>query len=537
MNQQIDEQEFMQWLQSINPQEVDLQLARMDFIHYIHHIAPWFTLEEVHFLIADVLNRVIKGETNRVLINMPPRAGKSQTVSKFFPSWYMGHFPNEQVLQACYNVDLADEMGAAVREHVRDEDYNALFPNVELSKDTASKSKWALTSGGIYRTIGITSGAAGKGFNLGIIDDPLSENDAYSDAKRAAVRNWYGSGFYSRRQPEKNVIILMTTRWAIDDLQGHIENLQEEAEKKGQHTDKWEKLLIPGILDDESAEKLNSVAKRRQEVCQMFEIEAAQKAEREAKEIPLAHFKAGDSFAPRRWPMQEIELARPTMSKAHWEALIQQKPVQDSGAILKYDWWKLWQHKDPPSIEMVVQSYDTAFMAKEEADYSARTTWGVFYYASEDGIYRQGVVLLEAFQDRLEYPELREEIKRSAKEYKPDVILIEEKGSGISIGQELRRTTNLPIRMQQVKGDKITRAHLASSFLEGGAVWYMQREWAKEVIKQCADFPKGSHDDIVDTCTMCWNFLRKRYKLEMEIDTEEKTWGGKDPNKTKSFYG
>lgn len=190
--------------------------------------------------------------------------------------------------------------------------------------------------------------------------------------------------------------------------------------------------------------------------------------------------------------------------------------------------------KEPPKFEMVIQSYDTAFMEKEESDSTARTTWGLFYYMGKDGSERAGAMMIEASEAKVDFPGLREMVIEGDKEYQPDIILIENKGSGISLIQELTRTTNLPIKKIDVKGDKVSRAHIVSGVLEGGAIWYMDREWAKMVISQCAQFPKGAHDDLVDSCTQAWNFFRKRFAMETEY---EEISLPQRPGKNKGFKG
>lgn len=522
--------------------EIRLALAKKDLISYIRYVAPWFIIEEIHILIAHLLNRVLEGTCTRGMINMPPRAGKSQVASKFFPDMVIGNFPDWQILQCCYSASLAMEMGESVRDAIKEDEFKEIFPGVALKKGSSAKDDWKFGKRGIYRSIGITSGAAGKGFNLGIIDDPLSENDAYSTKARENARRWYGSGFYSRRQPEHNVIILMTTRWATDDLQGHMLQLAKEARESNAPYDDYEILSIPAIVDKEAAELLNSVAEECREVNQEIENEKAKKENRLPAVIRKNVFKVGDSFAPRRWPLEQLLLTKGQMSEASWAAVYLQKPVIDGGNILKSTHWKPWKGKEPPDCEYVMQIYDTAFGEGQENDFTARTTWGVFKHECEDGKKRYCCILLEAWQERISFPDLRRKALADYNEYLPDDVIIENKASGQSLIQEFK-AADIPVRKQNPKHDKIARAHACSVVLEQGAVYYMKdRDWAQEVIDQCAAFPRAGHDDLVDTCTIAWRRLRDLFWIGLPDDAAhydiEEDEGGDDPeDSSRGFYG
>ena len=513
-------------------------LARADLIEYIRYVAPWFTIEEIHLLIAEKLNRVITHDLTRLCINMQPRAGKSQMASRFFPSLYMGNWPEHQILQACYNVGLADDMGADVRDQIKEPEYRELFPEIELKADTKAKGNWKVSRRGAYRSIGIGSGAAGKGFNLGIIDDPLSEQDAYSAAARAYVRKWYGSGFLTRQQSGFNAIVLMTTRWATDDLQGHILNLAKEARERDEDGDEFEVLSIPAILDKQAADMLNAKAEECREINQEIEDEKAIKEERKRVIIEPNFFEEGESCAPRRWPKKHLMKLKSGMSSMEWEAVYQQKPSIDGGNILKSMHWREWKGKNPPKCHYVIQVYDTAFKTGEENDFTARTTWGIFKHADKDGVDRYCCILLEALEERLTFPDLRREAYRSYKEYEPDVVIIEDKASGQSLIQELK-LKRVPIVRVQPKHDKIARAHAVSVILEQGGVFYMDRAWARNVIQQCAIFPKAEHDDLVDTCLIAWKRLRDLFWLEVpeDEDEDEEPEPGEDTKGKGGFYG
>ena len=169
-----------------------------------------------------------------------------------------------------------------------DSEVGSVFPDLKLTKDSKSAAKWATTAGGMYAAAGVGTGIAGKGFHLGLIDDPISEQDAFSDTALKSVREWYGPGLYTRRQPERNAIVLTMTRWNAADLAGYLLSLKQI----DPDADDWDVLSVPAILDDEHAEMLNEIAEDPQY--------------RDLLEDPEGNcpypmrYKAGDSFAPRR---------------------------------------------------------------------------------------------------------------------------------------------------------------------------------------------------------------------------------------------
>lgn len=458
--------------------------------------------------IAEALDACTRGEINRLIINMPPRLLKSISATVAWPAWLLGKDPTKRILSASYASKLALKHNIDCRLVVGSPWYQYCFPETIIKAGDDQKAKFTTTQLGFKMATSVGGSATGEGGDILIVDDPTNPEEAYSELERDTANRWFDQTFSNRlndKRKGKGVIVVIMQRLHEDDLSGHL-----LAKDIG-----WEHLKLPAEL---KSEKTISIGNFKRDV------------------------KKGDLLFPQLLTAEVLAHEKGELGSFAYSGQYMQDPVPAGGGILKANWWRLWPHKKPPECELILQCYDTAFNIDEESDYSARTTWGVFNYAGSDGISRYGVVLIEAVQDRWEYPELREEIKRSAVEHKPDVILIEDKGSGISLCQELKRTTNLPIKPIKVSGgrhslDKVARAHLSAAYLEGGAVWYMDREWAKDVIKQCAQFPKASHDDIVDTCTMCWNYLRKRFTLELEMDFDDKEWGGKDPSKTKRFYG
>lgn len=483
--------------------------ASASFLDFVQEVTPWVVIEETHIAIAEKLDAVVAGTIDRLMLFIAPRTGKSLFASTLFPTYYIGKFSSEQIMQASHSTNLAEAFGRDARNLLLDEDYRRVFPDTALSKDSRSTSSWATTEGGKYNAVGVGAGIAGKGYNLGIIDDPLSEQDAFSQTVKEAVWTWYGPGFYTRRQAAgKNSIVIISTRWAVDDLPGRLLAQAVVAP----NADKWEVLSIPAILDNKAAELLTRISHDP-------------KYRKYLSGDPIT-FKAGDSYSPRRWPLKELLRSKGNMTKKAWSALYQQSPYEDEGGILPRTQWREWKKPALPKCEYVMQVYDTAFEEEETNDYSARTTWGVFR-RPEDGKY--ACILLERLRKRMSFPELRENAFESYREYQPDRVFIEKKASGHSLIQELRRK-GVPISPISVPGGKgaqkkVGRAHAASIVLEQGCVYYVDKPWAEEVIQECTEFPNGKHDDLLDTCVLAWNTLRRMFWLQLEDEPDEE-----DPN-------
>ncbi len=480
------------------------QRAKADnFLDYILHVRPDFIIEEVHIAVAEKLEKIVTGEIDRLMVFMPPRTGKSLMGSVLFPSYYIGHHPADQMMQVSHSTGLAESFGREARNLLLDEAFQQIFPNTRLSKDSRSTSNWATTQNGKYAAVGVGTGIAGRGWHLGCLDDVLDEQGALSKVEKDSIWEWYGPGFYTRRMPNRNAIVSIQTRWAVDDLAGRL-LAQSVIEPEA---DQWDVLSIPALLDDASAELLTRIS---------HEPKYRKYLATEQFPDPIT-FKAGDSFSPRRWPMKELLRAKRNMTKRAWSALYGQNPYEEEGGILPRDQWRLWKKDEPPACEYVMQVYDTAFEVEEVNDYSARTTWGIFK-RPEDGKY--ACILLERYKKRVTFPELRDEAWESYREFQPDRVFVEKKASGHSLIQELRRK-GVPISPVKVKDSKLARAHACSIVLEQGCVYYMDRSWAEEVRQECAEFPNGKHDDLVDTCTHAWNLLRRLFWLQLSDEPDE----------------
>jgi predicted phage terminase large subunit-like protein len=425
---------------------------------------------------AKAFERVAKGEIKRLIINMPPRHTKSEFASYMLPAWFLGKFPNKKIIQCSNTAELAVGFGRKVRNLLDSEQYSQIFPNVKLRHDSKAAGRWATNEGGEYFAIGVGGTVTGKGADLLIIDDPHSEQEAALAATDPSVYDkvyeWYSSGPRQRLQPGGSIIVVMT-RWGKRDLTGRI--LKGVIERDGED---WEVIDFPAILP------------------------------------------SGNPLWPEFWPLVELEALRNELPSGKWNAQYMQQPTSESGAIVKREWWKEWEDEDPPKCEFVIQSWDTAFTKNERSDYSACTTWGVFYMnENPDDAH---VILLDAFKRRMEFPELKEVAYKHYMEYEPDAFIVEAKASGAPLIFELR---NMGIPVQEFTptrgNDKIARINAVSDLFASGKVWAPRTRWADEVIEEMAAFPNSDHDDLVDSSTQALIRFRKGGFIKLESDEKD----------------
>ena len=446
--------------------------ARDSFLEYIHHIWPGFIEGDHHRIIADKLTRVAKGELKRLIVNMPPRHTKSEFASIYFPSWVMGLKPDMKIMQTTHTADLSINFGRKVRNLMDSDEYSKIFPKVSLAADSKSAGKWQTSQGGEYFAAGVGGAIAGRGADLLIIDDPHSEQDAMSINLLDSCYEWYTSGPRQRLQPGGSIVIVMT-RWNTADLTGRLLTRQTET-----HSDQWEVVELPAVFED-----------------------------------------SGNVLWPEFWKKEELDAVKASIPVSKWNAQYQQNPTSEEGAIIKREWWQLWEAEDPPACHYVIQSYDTAFSKKETADYSAITTWGVF--SPQEGM-GDAIILLDAQKGRWDFPELKAVAQEQYVEFSPDMVLIESQASGTPLTHELRAMGIPVVNYRPSRGnDKMTRVHAASPVFEAGMVWAPDRIFADEVIEECAAFPFAPHDDYVDTTTQAILRFRQGNFINLYSDEDE----------------
>jgi phage uncharacterized protein (putative large terminase), C-terminal domain len=490
----ISQDQISQALHNLDASNQRLLLEKLDqrarieanrrFLPFIKYIHPSFTQSRHHEVIAEHLEAVEAGEIPNLMVFMPPRASKSFMISQYFPPWYIGKHPNHQVLAVTYSSDLTQKFGRFCRNTVQSPEFQSIFPGVDVSADSRASERWNTTKGGEYNAGSIKGGIAGKGAHLGIIDDPLNEQDAWSKAAREHVITWFPGGFTSRLMPRAPTILLMT-RWHDDDLAGYCQRMGEET------GDEWKVLSIPAILDEAGSKLLGYP--------QGTSFWPVPKNAPEESEL------AG-------WPIDELEKKKRSMPDYQWQALYMQRPVNQEGNILKRDWWKFWDQPKPPRCSYTFLSLDTAFSTKNSADFSVITAWGVFQPPVNDEEKPENcLICLGMTKGRWDFSELRARTMAAWKQYgETDVILVEKKASGQSLIQELQKA-GLPVFPYNPDGDKESRAHACTPILNSSRVWLPKTTktgWQHDLMNECSSFPRGKNDDVVDATTQAILWVR-----------------------------
>jgi predicted phage terminase large subunit-like protein len=469
LEQKIHTLELLKTYDSESVQEV----GKDDFLTFIDHVYPGYKVGPHHKRLAKIFEDIANGKKRRVIVNIAPRHGKSEMISYLAPAWFLGKYPHKKIIMASHTADLAVNFGRRVRNLVGSEAYRDVFPQIELQADSKSASRWGTNFNGEYFAIGVGGALAGRGADLFIIDDPHSEQEAKTGRPDVFLPawEWFQSGPLQRLMPGGSIIIVMT-RWSKLDLTGMIVNQMAKEED----VDQWEIVEFPAILNEK----------------------------------PL-----WGEF----WSLEELLGKKAGMDPRYWQAQYMQNPVSEEGALLKREWWQIWEKDDPPQCEFTIMSLDAAQESNNRADYNALTTWGVFFNEETNNY---AIILLNSIKKRMEYPDLKAMVLEEYKEWEPDVFIVEKKSNGSALYQEFRRM-GVPVgEFTPGKGqDKIARVNAVSALFQGGVVFAPDRRWAREVIEECNDFPSGTNDDLVDSTTLALMRFRQGGFIRLPSDEPE----------------
>jgi len=451
--------------------EMIQQAGKSDFLTFIKHVYPGYKVGPHHRRLAKIFEDIASGKKKRVIVNIAPRHGKSEMISYLAPAWFLGNHPQKKVIMASHTADLAVNFGRRVRNLVGSDSYKDIFPNVELQSDSKSASRWGTNFNGEYFAIGVGGALAGRGADLFIIDDPHSEQEAKQGRPDVfePAWEWFQSGPVQRLMPGGAIIVVMT-RWSKLDLTGQI--IDHMTRNEG--TDEWEVVEFPAILNDK----------------------------------PLW---------PEFWSLDELLSKKASMDIRYWQAQYEQNPTSEEGALIKREWWQIWDKDTPPQCEFIIMSLDAAQETNNRADFNALLVWGVFY---NEETKNHNIILLDAIKQRLEFPDLKALVLEQYKDWEPDSFIVEKKSNGAALYQELRRMGVPVAEFTPGKGqDKISRVNSISDLFSSGIVWAPDRRWAREVIEECNDFPAGRNDDLVDATSLA--LMRFRQGGFIRLPTDE----------------
>ena len=460
------------------------EACQNDFLTFVKTVWPEFIAGRHHKIIAEKLERVARGELKRVIINMAPRHTKSEFASFLFPAWMMGRNPKMKIIQATHTTELAVNFGRKTKNLIDSDEYKTIFPDVKLAADSKASGRWDTSAGGMYYAVGVGSNLAGRGGDLVIIDDPHSEQTAMSANGFEDAWDWYTGGPRQRLQPGGS-IVLVQTRWSEKDMTGQLIKQMGKDPK----ADQWEVIELPAIFDDETP------------------------------------------CWPEFWSLEDLSAVRASIPPSKWNAQYQQNPTGEENAIIPREWWNKWEGKTVPQLQYVIQSYDTAFSKRETADFSAITTWGVFYPIEGEGPH---LILLDSKKGRWDFPELKQLAFDQWKFWDPDTVIVEAKASGLPLTHELRNVGIPVVNFTPSKGnDKLTRVHSVSPLFEAGMVWAPDEPFAEELIEEVAAFPNGEYDDLVDSMTQALMRYRQGNFIQLPTDGWEPS---ENSTKVRAYY-
>ena len=462
----------------VREKRASLAAAHESILGFATAVYPGFKIGPHHRKLAKIFQDVLDGKKKRVIINIAPRMGKSEFSSYLFPAYFLGKYPNKKIIMGTHTAGLSEDFGRRVRNLLDSEEYAEIFPQTHVAADQKAAGKWSTSAGGQYYAAGVGGALAGRGADLFVIDDPHSEQDVKANSRLAfdTAWSWMQTGPLQRLMPGGAIIVVMT-RWGLLDLTGRIVDYQT----RNPDSPRWDIVELPAILHENTENE--------------------------------------KSLWPEQWPLTALKSAKASIDPRYWNAQYMQQPTSDNSAVISRKMWRIWEPDDPPTCDYIIQSWDTAHEVKTNSDYSACTTWGVFYNEEEGS--RAQIILLDAFKDRMTFPELKAVALKHYKEWEPDAFIVEKKSAGAPLIQEFRAMGIPAWETNPSRGnDKMVRLNAIADLFASGMVWAPDTRWAREVIEEVASFPVGEHDDFVDTTSQA--LMRFRQGGFISLDSDEK---------------
>ena len=542
-----EQEELLRIIDELEAKQI-AETARLDLIAFCCLMQPDYKVGKHHRILADLLMEIEQGKSedeeigsgkevggdgeegvvtytgkDRICVNIPPRHGKSQLVSIYFPAWFMGRNPTKKVMMVSHTTDLAVDFGRKVRNLIGTDKYQQVFPDVQLASDSKSAGRWNTNFGGEYFACGIGSSIAGRGADLLLVDDPHSEQDVLNGNFDVFDRayEWFTFGARTRLMPGGRVAIIQT-RWHLDDLTGRVVRDMNQ----NPIADQYEVVEFPAILEVEATVR-EEVEEEVEEIApdgtKSLVIKTTTTTSQKLVEKPLW---------PEFFNLDALYRTKASMPLFQWNAQYQQQPTAEEAALIKRDWWLEWTRETPPSCEYIIMSLDAAGETHNRADYTALTTWGVFMY--EGGVKdadgkdigtpnAYNLILLNSIKRRVEFTELKKLAMEEYQTWEPDAFIVEKKGAGAPLYQELRRTGIIvqEYTPHRGSGDKTARLNSVADIIRSKLVWVPQTRWAEELVEEVAAFPFASHDDLVDSTVMVLMRFRQGGFIRLPSDEKE----------------
>ena len=464
------------------------ELSRRRLLPFIMSFEPDYLAGWVHKDICARLESftqdILDKKSPRLMLSMPPRHGKSLIASTYFPAWFLGRFPELEVIATSYSSSLASKFSRSVRHLFREPQFHKVFPSASLDRDAQNIENWFTTRGGSYTAAGVGGGITGRGADCLIIDDPIKNaEDAESDVFRDNLFEWFQSTAYTRLSPGGGIIIIQT-RWHHDDLAGRLEELSSN---KGGDT--YVNIKYPAIATSDERFRPK-----------------------------------GESLHKERYPDSALDMIKRAVGPRTWSALYQQAPTEDTGSYFKREWLRFYEM--PPSVEQltIYTAWDLAIGQKEQNDYTVGIVIGVD--RNED------IWVLDLVRGRWNSMEIVEQCISLHKRWRPVVNLIEKSHIEMSIGPYLEKAkheNNVPEAYFQAlptgRRDKQARARSIQGRFEEGRV-YIARDalYTPNLVLELMSFPFGKYDDQVDALSWVGLYLNEFYTQYAPRRVKKASW-------------
>jgi predicted phage terminase large subunit-like protein len=463
--------------------DVKRELAKKSYADYVSFVHEGRYLHARHTeYIASVIQGAIDKkkqmrdgsiptENQYIALNMPPRHSKSMTITETLPSYYLGQFDEDRIIEISYNDTFARKFGKKNKEKVRQ--YGKALFNIEIAKDSSAHDEWSLNNniGGMISR-GVLSGITGQGADLMIIDDPIkNREEADSETHREKIWDEWIDSFSSRLHPGA-IVILILTRWHEDDLQGRLLN-----HEYGEPLD-WQVYNFP----------------------------------LEAEDNDLLGREPGEPLWPERYSYSFI--AERKRYPSSFNSLYQGRPTSQEGNMLKRDWWQYYDVL--PHMQKRILSVDATFKDEDDSDFVAIQVWG------KTGA---NMYLIDSLKARLNFPATLQAIRNMLKKHKGIAgKYVEDKANGPAIISMLNREIGGFIKVNP-QGGKVARVNAVSPYIESGNVYLPRNaEWVHDFVEEAASFPKGKNDDQVDAMSQALNrFIYHNADIPVEHDPDNPT--------------
>jgi predicted phage terminase large subunit-like protein len=427
--------------------------------------------------IAEELEKCRLGETNRLIICLPPRSLKSLLCSVSFPAWLLGHNPAAKIICVSYGLDLAEKHALDCRTVMMSDWYQRVFACRLLSARPAL-GELRTTRNGYRLSVSVGGPLTGRGGDFIIVDDPLKPEEALSETQRKSVNDWSGHTLFTRLDNKySGCIVVIMQRLHEDDLVGHL------ISQGG-----YKVVRYPAIAEENEVHQISTIFGSRQ---------------------ITRHI--GDCLHPERESLRTLKTIRDTLGEFNFEAQYQLAPTPFGGGYVKIEWLKSYKAIEiPETWDFVFQSWDTANKPTELSDFSVCTTWAVK---------AKHLYLLSVLRERLDYPALKRAVREQSQRFKPSVILIEDKASGTQLIQDLVAEGVYAIKPYKPTMDKVMRLHTVCGMFENGFIHLPETAvWRDPYVHELICFPRGKFDDQVDSTSQALDWFRKRF-LEPTVTT------------------